>query len=169
MLEALLILAAASGQTADPLAPAREGKVQCVSPNVEKKTCMAIATYDVRVDGSYDAVTIALISPAPMITMETRSTGKIENGAVCGLIKRDDYANSVFMLDGKPADASVAEAVKAQMLPALASMEGKNGCSRERAEGGLQVAEITLDGVARPELTQRLIWVKPDQGYKLGQ
>jgi hypothetical protein len=48
-------------------------------------------------------------------------------------------------------------------------MEGKNACVRGKAEGGVSVAEATLDGVVRPELDQRYIWVEPGDGWKIGQ
>ncbi|UZK66956.1 hypothetical protein [Sphingomonas sp. M1-B02] len=170
MFESLFLILAASGaQAADPLAPAREGKIQCIAPNKEKKTCMGTATYTVRPDGSYDSVVVAMIAPAPLITMETRSSGKVEDGAVCGLVRSQDYAASKFSVDGKPADAATAEAIKGQVLGAIASMDGKNGCARDRVDGDLVAVEVTLDGVARPELNQKISWVKPEEGYKIGQ
>ena len=169
MFESLfLLLAIAGGQAADPLAPAKAGKVQCINPNIEKKTCAATATYVVRPDGSYDSVVTALIAPAPLITMATKASGKIESGAVCGLIRREDYQASTFTMDGKPADAATAEAIRGQVLTAVAPLVGKNGCARSRTEGALEAVDVTLDGVARPDLSQKAMWVKPEDGYKLG-
>ena len=169
MIEALFLVLAASGaQAADPLAPARQGKIQCINPNAEKKTCMGFASYTVRADGTYDATATIMIAPAPAIAMETRSTGKVEGDQVCAVVRREDYTAATFTVDGKPADAATSEAIKGQILAAVASMEGKNACSRDKAEGNVMLAEMTLDGAARPDLNQRYIWVSPTDGYKLG-
>ena len=166
MIELLVaLLATAGAQSADPLAPARAGKIQCIGPNTEKKTCVGTATYVVRPDGSYDSVTTVMINPTPLITMETRSTGKVEGGAVCGVVRKADYEAAKFTMDGQPADEATAGAIRGQLLGAIAPMDGKNGCSVEKADGTL---EVTLDGVARPDLNQKALWVSPSDGYKIG-
>lgn len=170
MLEALLILAAASaGQTADPLAEARAGKVQCVSPNRTTKTCMGIGSYTVRADGSFDSVFTMMIVPAPLITMEVKSSGKIENGQTCNIVSKADYANAKLAMAGGEVNAAMDQAIRSQMLGAIESLEGKKACGIDKPEGDVMLAEVNVDGVARPELTQRFIWVKPDEGYKVGQ
>jgi hypothetical protein len=68
MFATLLLLATAVG--ADPLAEARAGKIQCSTPNQENRTCMGIASYTVRPDGSFDSVSTMMIEPAPLVTME---------------------------------------------------------------------------------------------------
>jgi hypothetical protein len=168
MLLTLMMLLAAGQGAADPLAPARAGKMQCVAPNKEKKTCLAIGSFTVRPDGSYDSVVTVMINPVPAITMETRSTGKVENGAVCGTVRKEDYAAAKLTLDGAPMDEAMAAGVRTQVAAAVASMDGKYGCSHDKPDGDMFVAEVTLDGVARPELTQKFIWIGADDGYKLG-
>lgn len=168
MLTLILALAAAPQATADPLAPAREGKVQCVSPNREKKTCLAIARYELGAGGAYKSAVTVMVNPAPLITMETRTAGTVEGGATCNTIIAADYDAAVFTMDGKPMDENMAAAIHPQVSAAIAPMAGKKGCSREHAEGDLLVSEVTLDGVAHPEMTQKLIWVSPSDGYTLG-
>jgi hypothetical protein len=169
MIEPLfLLLAVAAPQSADPLAPAREGKLQCIRPDKAKKTCMGLATYVVRPDGTYDTTVTAMIAPAPLITMKTKSSGKVENGAVCGMIRKADYEAATFEMDGKPVDEATATAIRGQVLGAVAALDGKNGCSRERADGDVLTIDVTVDGTARPELSQKAIWVKADEGYKIG-
>ena len=170
MIDLLIALASvAAGQTTDPLAPAREGKLQCIVPNTEKKTCMGLATYTMRADGSYDSVTTTALAPTPLITMETRISGKIENGQVCNTIRTADLTGSDFKMDGAPMDPAMAEGIKAQIVAAVGAMDGKKACSTESADGDVRVAAITVDGVRHPELDQRFIWVGPADGYKVGQ
>lgn len=164
---ALTLLAAAHG--ADPLAEARAGKQQCVTPNVEKRKCVAIASYVVREDGSFDTVVTLMIAPQPLIAMETRATGKAEGDALCSIVRKADYEASKYTIEGRPADAATASAIGAQLLPTVAAMDGKKACSTDRADGGLMVEEVTLDGAARPDMTQRFLWVKPEDGYTVGQ
>lgn len=164
----LALAAAAAGQTADPLAQARAGKLQCVNPNTTAKTCQALASYTVRADGSFDSVTTTLLAPAPLITMVTKSSGKVEGNLVCGPILAKDYADSTFLMDGAAMDPAMAEGIKAQVTGAITPMIGKKGCSNEKAEGDVLVAEVTLDGTARPDLSQKYIWVGASDGYKVG-
>jgi hypothetical protein len=164
----LFLLALAGNQAADPLAPAREGKIQCIGPNKEKKTCMGTVTYVVRPDGSYDSTVTAMVAPQPLITMQTKTSGKVENGLVCGVVRKSEYEAATFQMDGKPAEQAMSDAIRAQVLGAVSALDGKNGCSRERADGEVSTLDVTVDGVARPELTQKAIWVKPDEGYKIG-
>lgn len=169
MIEAFFLLLAAAPQgTADPLAAARAGKVQCSNPNVEKKTCLGITTYKVNPDGSFDTTTTVMVAPQPVVTMEIRSSGTVKDGALCAPIRAADFEAATFQMDGKPADAAMAGAMRAQVVAAIAPMAGKTGCTREVPDGATAKAEVTIDGVARPELTQRVLWVLPKDGYKLG-
>lgn len=164
----VLLLAAAGAQTADPLAPAREGKIQCVAPNQEKKTCMGLVRYSFNADGSFKGTSKVLVAPSPLITMETTSTGTFQNGQVCGKVLRSDYEAAKFEIDGKPVDEATAGAIRAQVVAAMAPMADKNACSKETAEGAVFAQEVTLDGVARPDLSHKTAWVKPDEGYTIG-
>lgn len=168
MMLSVIIAMLAAGQAApDPLAPAREGKVQCISPNREKKTCIAIASF-VLTPGGFESTVRALINPEPAMAMEVRSKGTVEGGATCALIRSEDYAAATLTTNGAPMDEATAGAIRPQIVAAITPMVGKKGCSRDRPEGDLIVSEVTLDGVARPEMTQRLIWVSPSEGYTLG-
>lgn len=170
MLDALILLIAAAGaQATDPLTPARQGKIQCVGPNKANKTCKGTSTYTVHADGSYESVTIAMINPVPLITMEVRSKGKIEGNQLCGPLLKSDYEKATFQMDGKPTDDATATMIRTQVAAAIAPMDGKKGCATETPEGDVIALNVTLDGEAKPELSQKAIWVSPSEGYKLGQ
>ena len=168
MLSLTLALLAAGQAAPDPLAPARAGKVQCVSPNREKKTCLAIASFVVKPDGTFDSVVRVMVNPAPAITMETHAGGTVEGNGTCNIIRTEDYAAATFTMNGAPMDETMAATIRPQVTAAIAPMVGKKGCSIERTEGDMIVSEVTLDGVAHPEMTQKLIWVSPSDGYTLG-
>lgn len=168
MLDMLFLVLALTGQAADPLAPARAGKVQCSVPDIEKKTCMGLTTYTVKPDGNFEAVTILTVSPQPLIIMEVRSTGAVKDGAVCGPILASDFEQATFQMNGRPLDKAMADVIRPQILAAIAPLAGKMGCSRETPDGAVLKAEVTVDGVARPEMTQRVLWVSPADGYRVG-
>ena len=168
MLSLMMAMLAAGQAAPDPLAPAREGKVQCVSPNREKKTCVAIASFKMRPDGGFESVVRVMVNPAPEIVMETHTIGTVENSLTCNMIRTEDYDAAILTMNGAPMDEAMAGAIRPQITAALAPMAGKKGCSHERPDGDMIVSEVTLDGVAHPEMTQRLIWVSPSAGYSLG-
>jgi hypothetical protein len=170
MMEAFFLLLAATAPqaAADPLAFARAGKVQCASPNLEKKTCRAIARLTLNADGSFQTTTTILIAPQPIITMEVKSVGTVRDGALCGPIRKADFEAASFQMDGKPIDPTTAATIRGQILASIDPLVDKMGCTREVADGAVFRAEVTIDGVARPDMTQRVLWVKPEDGYKLG-
>ncbi|RYY44768.1 MAG: hypothetical protein EOP59_05630 [Sphingomonadales bacterium] len=166
MLTALLIFAAAAPQTADPLAQARAGMVQCVMPNEAAKKCGGIASYKINADGTFETATVLLIAPTPLITMTVNSTGMVKDGALCGPVNKAEFAAAKIEMDGQPANEGVASAVRGQVGASVEAMDGKMSCGVEAADG---TVTVTLDGVARPELSQKVKWVKPTDGYTLGQ
>jgi hypothetical protein len=170
MIHALFLLLAASAPqaAADPLAPVRAGKLQCANPNIEKKTCMALSSYKLNADATYEATTTLLIAPQPQITMQVKSAGKIVDGQFCGPIRKEDFDAATLTMDGAAMDPSMAAAIQGQVVAAITPMLGKTGCTRETPDGATLKAEVTLDGVARPEMTQRVLWVSAANGYKLG-
>jgi hypothetical protein len=169
MLElASLLLVSSAVQATDPLAPAKRGEIQCVNPNKEKKTCFGMATYTVRADGSYDSSSTMIIAPQPLITMEVKQSGKVEGAKMCGPIRKADFEAASFQMDGNPVDEGTANMIRTQVSAALAAMDGKTGCSTARADGDMLALDVTVDGAPRPEMSQKAIWVKPSDGYKLG-
>lgn len=170
MIEALFLLltAAAPQAGADPLASAKAGKLQCANPNVEKKTCLGLTSYKVNPDGSFMTTTTVMVAPQPVVTMEIKSAGMVKDGALCAPIHTSDFEAASIQMDGKPADPAMASAIRGQVVASIAPMNGKMGCTREMPDGVTAKAEVTIDGVVRPELGQRVLWVKPDEGYKLG-
>ncbi|MEP9360472.1 hypothetical protein [Sphingomonas sp. KR3-1] len=170
MIFSLLLLAtAATGPAADPLAPAREGKYQCVVPNLEKKTCLGTTSYKPGADGSYESTTQLFLAPTPLITMELHTRGGTKDGKLCETIKLADFQAGIVYLNGKPADDATSNAVKSQMTAAVSALDGKAACSEFKpADGGLLLNEVSIDGTARADLSQKFIWVSAKDGYSLG-
>lgn len=171
MFVSLLLLAAtaAAGPAADPLAPAREGKYQCVVPNAEKKTCVGTTRYKLGANGAYEATTTLFLAPTPLVTMEIHTRGASKDGQTCETVKLADFEGGTVLIDGKPADAPTSTAVKSQLTAAVQALDGKTACSTFKPDqGALLVNEVTIDGAARPDLSQKFIWVSEKDGYSLG-
>jgi len=170
MIEAFfLLLASATPQAAaDPLAPAKAGKLQCTNPNFEKKTCIGLTRYRLLPGRGFESTTTIMVAPQPLITMEVKSSGTIKDGMLCAPVLTSDFEAATFQMDGKPADAAMVAAIRPQVTASIAPLNGKLGCTREIPDGAAAKAEVTIDGVARPEMTQRVLWVSPADGYRLG-
>jgi len=169
MLISLLLLAAAPAPAqADPLAPAREGKYQCVVPNLEKKTCVGTTRYRL-IPGGYGATTSLLLAPNPLITMEMHTSGKLTGDQLCETVKLADFQAGTVMLNGAPADDATSGVVKSQLATAVSPLDGKVACSTfVPGEDGLFLNQVTLDGAIRSDLSQNFIWVSEEDGYTLG-
>lgn len=170
MLLSLLILATAgpAPQSADPVAPARAGKYQCVVPNQEKKTCLGTTSYKITGD-SYESTTQLFLAPTPLVTMELHTKGMLKNGALCETIKLADFQAGTVYLNGKPADDATSNAVKSQMTAAVSALDGKSACSTIKpGADGLLLNEVAIDGTTRDDLSQKFIWVGKADGYQLG-
>ncbi|MBO9711939.1 hypothetical protein [Sphingomonas sp.] len=169
MIEALLLLAAGAAAPADdPYAPARAGQLQCVRPNVEKKTCAAMTRYSFGAGGKVTSVSTQMIAPQPLITMEITDDESFEGKALCSVVKAETFDNAVFKLDGNPAPADVEGAIRPQLNGFVAPLFGKKACSLLVPEGDHLLSQVTMDGAPMEQLNQPLIWVKPEDGYTLG-
>ncbi|MBC9031778.1 hypothetical protein IAG41_05180 [Sphingomonas sp. JC676] len=167
MFGALLLLAAS--QAADPLAEARAGKYQCVVPNEEKRTCLGTTSYKVT-GNTYESTTRIFLAPTPPITMELHTTGAAKDGKLCETVRLTDFQGAIVLLNNAPADEATSNAVKSQLTGAVAALDGKMACSTIKpAENGQLFNEVAIDGTVRPDLSQKFIWVKPEDGYTLGQ
>ena len=129
MIEAFFLLLASNAPQAatDPLASARAGKLQCASPNVEKKTCMGLSSYKVNPDGSFESVTTIVVAPQPLITMEVKAPGTVKDGALCSPIRKADFEGAAFKMDGKPLDEAMATAIRTQIVGSIRSEERRVG------------------------------------------
>jgi hypothetical protein len=71
------------------------------------------------------------------------------------------------MVSGAPASPSVAGKVRDGMVNAFSAQIGKEICTAYPAAGDHLQAKVTIDGAAHAEMTAAVIWVRPDEGYKV--
>lgn len=156
------LAAPAPMQAADPLAPAREGRLQCHEPDAARKACAALAGYTFAADGTILNQAEVMLNPSPLIVMRDEEPVVVRDGAVCG--RMTGFEDTVFTVDGEPADPALAEALRGQVAAAFAEL-GTEGCTRYTPQGEGWLAEVSIDGAPRPEFNQRVIWVSPSDGY----
>lgn len=169
MLATLLLLATAAPLPApDALDPARLGKIRCVSPDSQTRTCATMVRYSVHADGSFDAVVNGVVSTEPTVVIEYRTAGQLEDGAVCSTVRPIDFTSGKLTKDGAPLAPAIETSVRQRLMLALQPLAGKKRCYRDRPDGDGLVSDITIDGLVRSEMNQRAIWVSPEDGWAPG-
>jgi hypothetical protein len=151
----------------DTLAPARQGMVRCTSPSRAKKTCASLTRYTVRPDGSFDAEVTGTAVAGAGIQVQYRMSGTLVAGAACFTQAADSVAGATFSKPGARLAASLQDSLRSQLAAGMRSLIGKQRCYRDRIQGGELISRTTLDGVAHPEFDRPVLWVSPEDGYKV--
>lgn len=166
MLFPLLLSFAAAQADGDMLTPAREGMLRCATPDRVRKSCSSLTRFDVAADGSFEAEVTGIGGPAG-ITVRYRTPGRLVGGSVCFTQRPDTLAEATFTKPGARLAQSLQDSLRAELAAAMASLNGKQRCYRDNPVGNALVSRTTLDGVVHPELDRTVIWVRPDDGYKV--
>ena len=170
-LTAALILAATQSVAAvtDPLAPARSGQLQCFAPDPSRKMCRALAGYAFGPGRAIQARGDILMAPSElMIVMRTSTSVEVRSGAVCGSGRARDIEASTFTIAGRPVPQQMVQFASPQILSVLRSHINKEICTTFVPSGSSVRTELTVDGVANPQVSETFIWVRPNDGYMVG-
>jgi hypothetical protein len=158
---------AAQAQDGDVLGPARQGQLQCFEPNVAAKTCQSIGGYTFNANGVIDNTADVLIMPQPVIVMRVTAPVTLRGGAICGPLTTADIERATFTIDGAAASAEDTQAIKTALTQQLAPMLNVETCiTLTPVDGGFR-ADSVMAGTPRPELSQRVVWVRPEDGYRV--
>jgi hypothetical protein len=163
---ALPVLAASDPQaTADPLAEARQGKLQCYVQDAARKTCRALAGYQFRPDGTIQNPALVLVSLEPVTIMAVASQVTVKADAVCGVSRAEDIDKASLAVAGQQLSQDQARIIKTQIKTMLAGRIGKEVCTTYAPAGDHLAAQVTVDGAPAPELSAEVVWVGPNDGY----
>jgi hypothetical protein len=170
---ALMLLASAAppaqaAQISDPLAPAASGMLQCYAPDTSKHVCQSLAGYRKRADGSYDNAATVMLSPSPLVIMQTVTPVTVDAGAVCGAIQKQDIDAAVISVNGQTLSETDAATARSRIATGLAFLFGKRICTTYVPDGAQLVAKATIEGEAQPAMDQKIIWVAPSDGFHVG-
>lgn len=160
----ILTLVAAN---ADPLAETRAGKLQCYRPDTARKTCGALSGYDFKGATIVNTADV-LLSPQPVVVMRTATPVVLKHDAVCGPLRKEDIDSATILINGAVLPEDKAVQARSQIAAAFVNQLGHEVCTTYIPDGDKLSARVTLDGVAKPEYTQTVIWVKPEDGYSVG-
>ena len=168
----LALLAAAAAASAapsfpDPLGPAAVGKVQCFSPDLARKVCAAINAYSIRADGQIADSATVIVEKTPLVEVTTVTTAIVANGRVCSVMKKDDLLTTAFTVNGvAPSDTELAQ-LRGAIANGWAALVDHSVCVSFVPDGSQFVAHTAFDGLPRPSLDQRVMWVAPQDGWKV--
>jgi len=170
-LSAALILAAAQSVAAvtDPLAPAKSGQLQCFVPDTSRKMCRALAGYSFGPGRAIQARGEILMAPSELlIVMRTSTSVEVRSGAVCGSVRARDIEASTFTIAGQSVPQQMVQFASPQILSVLRSHIDKEVCAAFVPNGSSFSTQLTVDGVDQPQVSETFIWVRPNDGYKVG-
>ena len=154
--------AAAAAPLANPLAKAEAGFVQCYQPNQAAKTCQSIASYKRNGDGTWAQKTIVPLAPGQPVTLEALSSVRInETGTVCGQSRKD----SAVKIDQSASSTLTYAEFQTNFARITDALIGKEICTTYLADGAGMIAKATIDGQPAPMPDQKVIWIKPEDGY----
>jgi hypothetical protein len=163
----LLAAAAVQPASANPLAPALAGQLQCNHPNEQAKTCRSIASYKSLGGGRYSSTDTLPLSPDGRATLEVTSELTVKDSSVCGQIRREDLDKGQIKVADRALTPAEAQPIKDQVAQAMTPFFGKQACVTFVASDKGLVEKTSLDGTPRPDLDQPVKWVTPTDGYTL--
>ncbi|HWQ86499.1 hypothetical protein [Brevundimonas sp.] len=169
ILMAFVVLAITALTDPDPLAPARDGQVQCYTPDVERKTCRAIGSYLFEPDGRIINDAENMLNEEPFVILRARSAVYVRDGAVCATDAFDDRHIRTIEVNGNTLEgeamSSARSAVAASMRETIGTGEY---CStyHPKPDGSLR-ALVTVNGLPRPDAEDMVLWIRREDGWRV--
>lgn len=152
----------------DPLAPARDGKLQCYKPNMARKTCGALAGYSIVGGGKFMNPSTVLVGTDDHVTIMKSSTVVFMRGnAVCGTVDKRTIDAATFTFDGRAATDYETARLRLQMAAEMTQNFGKEICTEYDRNGAGFRSRSTVGGQPRPDISQDVIWVGQGDGYRV--
>jgi hypothetical protein len=163
----LTLLAAVAAAFPAPITPAADGKAHCYSPDQARKVCASLAVYSLTADGGVIGETTVAIARNPTITMTTASAMTVTNGRLCSVLLKENVAGAKFVIDGADPDDARATQLRNAVANEFSPIIGHTVCVSYEPDGSGFTAHTAFDGLPRPSLDQRVIWVSPGDGWKV--
>lgn len=155
---------------ADPLAPARAGKIQCHDPDPAARTCRMMTWLDAGSDGVVAVRQLTALSNGPAYAAEARFRVRSEGAALCGTI--DDNYMAGFRIVSSRAPYAPVNDKRLTLLyreALVATVWERKVCSYEfrRADDEMRQEIGTIDGAFAGELMSQYLWIDPKAGWRL--
>lgn len=170
MIFALLAFAAADApiKPDDLAANIAAGHMLCSNPDPASRTCTTIDRYAPAPGDAYANTGEMMISEAPLITVTTTATVRIESGALCGTILAADLLNGRVRLNGSDLPPDRNAAVLAKLAEKFTPMIGKKACETVSLIDGDLLKFGQVQGVDIKLPGKPVKWIVAADGYKVG-
>ena len=152
-----------SATSANALANAEKGQLQCYRPDIQKKTCQSIASYRRIAPGTYDNK--ALLPLGHGATLETHAPVVVRGNAVCGYVRSADVIAGEIKVGSAVLPADRAKPVLEHIAQALAPLANEEICTRYQPSAGELTAKVSVNGVYQPDKDETVKWIHPADGY----
>jgi hypothetical protein len=169
MFTILVLAAVAADVSSNPLEPAARGQLECSIPDLRRKTCAALTTYLPGRGGEYTAIGKMLLADKPRLTLEITLSVRLVAGTICGRMSIADLELAKVTAPDRTFRVKEAAPLLAELTDMYEHMGmlDKEICATHHVNGQDIVEKSSVDGLARPDLVQRIRWVKPEDGFRL--
>jgi len=131
--------------------------------------CRALTGYTWNPAGAIQVRGAILMAPTSLlIVMRTSTSVDVQSGAVCGRVRARDIEASTFTIAGSPVPQQMVQFTSPQILSVMRSRLNQEICSTFVPDGPSFRTQLTIDGVAHPEVSETFIWVRQNDGYAVG-
>ncbi len=151
--------------SSNPLTRAEAGQFQCYRPDVAKKTCQSIASYERTGPGTYDNK--ALVALSNDATLETHTVVVLRGDAVCGYIRAQDMLAGRVRLRGFTLPPDAAKNVLEKVARSVAPFANREICTRYVQSGADLMAKVWIAGSYRPDQDTKIKWIGASDGYSV--
>ncbi|MEQ1812547.1 MAG: hypothetical protein ABL889_21655 [Terricaulis sp.] len=146
-------------RAADVFQDARDGFVQCASPDLDARRCIAISRFEFRGVEVIEHRRTAM-NREPRVVMSLAGPAYSQSTMICSTWRPDDLVSATFEVNGVEANAAQAEQIRAQL--------------RERLFGGSclpapppTTGDLGL-GMSGVLSASGSIWVRPEDNFAVG-
>ena len=169
MFGTLLLLATSSltGMGTDFTTEIRTGKMLCSNPDMNTKTCTAIATFNIGEDGTATETTELLMSPNPPITLEMSVPVEIQGSVNCGKLTIPQMQKGRLRIDGTLLPADQNKEAMAKIIEKLGFMADKRACDELRIEAGQLIKVGQVDGINVNLPGKPVTWIGVEDGFRV--
>lgn len=162
----------------DPLKPAREGKMQCVNPDLAAKTCTSIYSYQFDKTGFVQTLRVALPNEINQIDIVIENRGNTEGGSICTTLSASQAVAFRLEEDWQSQGGANAFSATPYMSPwgddmlerfrnATDKLIDKKICRNHYSAGKSLFSRAVSDGVVSPRASDSFVWVDPRDRYRL--
>ncbi|WP_395644803.1 hypothetical protein [Terricaulis sp.] len=164
----LLARAAQAQDMDDPLAPARQGYVRCDEPDTVRRTCIFMETFRFERGGRITSHQTTLHRAEPLVVMEIETPITMRGAAFCDPFRESDVNAATFSVDGRAAGRDATASLRAEVLARFSALMGRESCVLLAPAGeGRFTTSVTIDGAPYPRQASTMIWVRPEDGYRV--